>query len=362
MTYGLCIRSFDGYHKKRRKVSAKCLKNKKNSQKFCKPLYLLSNICYNKLYVRWVIGSDLPKTERRSAPAGGALFDMAFCDLKPVRVYDDDTGITYYIGDVFAVYAFGAERPVVYSWDMIESVSVTRKEFVIKTAKRKYSFDRKRLKEQDYFRSVGIIEREHKAHEFAYEHEKRMFPLKSVYTDIIPGKDAYLGSGQVDEGDCVAAFVLMMNLRLIKVLWLVAVLIMLVTFGALHFFVGITRDNILYFIPISIASGGIVSLVVYLICHMIAKGKYRSIADADPASEAQISFVVCKLGFAACESCIYDGQDLIPWNAVDYFVETDKMFIFYKDNAAYTYIPKKAFEKKYISGISDIIAIMLEQK
>lgn len=287
---------------------------------------------------------------------------MAFCDLKPVRVYDDSAGITYYIGDVFAVYAFGAERPVVYSWDMIESVSVTRKEFVFKTDKRKYSFDRKHLKEEDYFRAVGIIEREWKNFEFSYEHEKRMFPLKSTYVDVMPGKDAYLGSGQVDEGDCVAAFVMMMNLRLVKVLWLVAILIMLITFGALHFFVGITRDNLLYFIPISIASGGIVSLVVYLICHAVARGKYRSIADADPAAEAQISFAVCKFGFAACESCIYDGHDLIPWNVVDYFVETDKMFIFFKDNAAYTYIPKKAFDKKYLGGISDIIAIMLEQK
>ncbi len=287
---------------------------------------------------------------------------MAFCDLKPVRVYDDSAGVTYYIGDVFAVYAFGAERPVVYSWDMIESVSVTRKEFTFKTDKRKYSFDKKHLKEEDYFRAVAIIEREWKSYEFAYEHEKRMFPLKSTYVDVIPGKDAYLGSGQVDEGDCIAAFVMMMNLRLVKVLWLVAILIMLVTFGALHFFIGITRDNLLYFIPISIASGGIVSLVVYLICHAVARGKYRSIADVDPASEAQISFVVCKFGFAACESCIYDGHDLIPWNMVDYFVETDKMFIFYKDNAAYTYIPKKAFDKKYLGGISDIIAIMLEQK
>ena len=287
---------------------------------------------------------------------------MAFCDLKPVRVYDDGAGITYYIGDVFAVFAFGAERPVIYSWDMIESVSVTRKEFVFKTGKSKYSFSKKHLKDTDYFRAVGIIEREWKTFEFSYEHEKRMFPLKSTYMDVIAGKDAYLGYGQVDEGDCVAAFVMMMNLRLVKVLWLVAILIMLVTFGALHFFVGITRDNLLYFIPISIASGGIVSLVVYLICHAVAKGKYRSIADVDPASETEISFVVCKFGFAACESCIYDGHDLIPWNSVDYFVETDKMFIFYKDNAPYTYIPKKAFEKKYVSGISDLISIMLEQK
>ena len=37
---------------------------------------------------------------------------------------------------------------------------------------------------------------------------------------------------------------------------------MLVTFGALHFFVGITRDNLLYFIPISIAIG--VSRVVFI--------------------------------------------------------------------------------------------------
>ena len=47
---------------------------------------------------------------------------------------------------------------------------------------------------------------------------------------------------------------------------------------------------------------------------------------------------------------------------MDYFIESNKMFIFYKDNKAAVYIPKKAFDKKYYGGIADMIALHLEQK
>ena len=47
---------------------------------------------------------------------------------------------------------------------------------------------------------------------------------------------------------------MLLNFRLMKFLWLVALLIALITFGVLNFTVGITRDNILYFIPISVAA------------------------------------------------------------------------------------------------------------
>ena len=139
-------------------------------------------------------------------------------------------------------------------------------------------------------------------------------------------------------------------------------LMMILIFGVLHFTIGVTRDNILYFLPISIAGGGIITLIVYIVCYLNARSKYQAIASSDPSSEELLTFLIARNGFAVCESCIYENQDIIPWNAIDYFIESDKMYILYKNGAAIAYIPKNAFEKKYQSGISDILALNLEQR
>lgn len=288
---------------------------------------------------------------------------MAFCDLSPVRVFDESSGTTYIIGDVFAVYSFGAELPVVYSWDMMSSVSVSRKCMELSARDKVFKIDNKLFSvSEDYFRALAIIECAQGRYEFPYTHEKRMFPLKSAYKETSPGKEAYFGEGEIDENDAAATFIMLMNFKLVKVLWLLALLIMLVIFGALHFFVGVTRDNLLYFIPISFISGGIVTLIVYIICHAVAKGRFKMLAECDPATNEVITFVISPNGFAACESSIYEGMDLVPWSEVDYFIESDKMFILYKDNNAVVYIPKKAFDKKYLGGIVDILSLKLEQK
>lgn len=288
---------------------------------------------------------------------------MAFCDLKPVRVYDESSGSTYIIGEVFAVYSFGSETPIVYTWDMMKEVVVSRKCVTFCAGEFDYKIPNKLFTvSSDYFRALAIIECYQKTADFPYTHEKRMFPLKNEYAEIAPGREAYFGEGEIDENDTAATFIMLMNFKLMKVLWLIAVLVMLLAFGALHLFVGVNRNNLLYFIPISFAAGGIVALVIYIICHAFARGKFKSIADADPATNEVISFVISPYGFAACESCIYDGMDLVPWSEVDYFIESDKMFIFYKNKNAMVYIPKKAFDKKYLGGIADIIALRVEQK
>lgn len=288
---------------------------------------------------------------------------MAFCDLKPVRVFDEASGCTFILGDEFSVYNFGTDRPIVYTWDMMCEVIESKKSITIRTENSKYVINKSCfLAREDYFRAIAIIESARRIAEFPYTHEKRVLPLKHVYIDCASLNDAYAGEAIIDENETAAAFITMMNVKLVKLLWLIAALIMLITFGLLHFFVGVTRDNILYFIPISIAVGGILTLLIYLICHGVAKSKYQKLAGSDPASEEIITFVVCQYGFAACESCVYDMQELIPWRELDYFIETDKMFIFYKDGNAIVYMPKKAFEKKYIGGICDTIALHLEQK
>lgn len=287
---------------------------------------------------------------------------MAFCDLKPVRIIDDSTGITYIIGDVFAVYA-NAPVPAAYSWDQIQSVIEDKKTLTIKTESCDFVIPKKDFSHQDdYFRAIAIIECAQKIGGFVYEHQRRILPLKSEYIETDPGKDAYSGSCEIDENDAAATFIMLMNFKLVKILWLLAIMLILLIFLVLHLTVGIDRDNVLYFIPISIIGGAILTLIVYLVCYGIARSKYTSVAGSDPASQEQISFIISPRGFAACESCVYDGQELIPWSSLDYFVESDKMFVFYKDGRTSVFVPKKAFEKKYLGGIADIISLKLEQR
>lgn len=288
---------------------------------------------------------------------------MAFCDLKPVCAVDDERGNSYIIGSVFAVYEIGSDPPAVFSWDMIKSVAVTPKEIVFETVVKRFTVTNKMFdSEEDILRAIALIECRQKEYQFGYQHDRRLFPLKSSYVEVSPGKETYVGEDVLDEGDTAAAFLMLLNFRLVKILWLVGIMIALITFGILHLTVGITRSNWLYFVPISAAAGAIVALLVYLVAQGIARGHFKSIADADHAARKDITFVVSRRGFAACESCVYESRDLVPWSEMDYFIESDKMFIIYKNNAPVAYIPKRAFEKKFVGGIADIIALNLEQR
>lgn len=288
---------------------------------------------------------------------------VAFHDLKPVSVTDEAGSHTYVIGSVIAVYGIG-EAPVVYSWDMVKSVAVSRRDIKISVGSMNFALSNKLFgTDKNVLRAIAIIECHQRDYDFPYQHEKRMLPLKSSYIECTPGRETYVGEGLFDEGETAAAFIALLNFRLIKLLWLIAILITLVAIGVLQLTVGITRANVLYFIPISVASGAIVSLLVYIITHVITRGRFKRMCDADLAARQPITFVISRAGFAACESCVYESRDLVPWGEIEYFVESDKMFILYKsNNVPAAYIPKKAFDKKHISGISDILSISVEQR
>ena len=216
---------------------------------------------------------------------------------------DGERGITYIIGNVFAIYEMGPEPPVVYSWDMIRSVAVTSKEISFDTVGGKYSVKNNMFtSDDDLLRAIALIECKIKDYHFDYQHARRLFA------------------------------------------------------------VGITRTNWLYFVPISAAAGAITALLVHIVTQAIARARFRSIAEADCAARKEITFVVCRQGFAACESCVYESRDLVPWSEADYFIESDKMFIIYKNNMPIAFIPKRAFDKKYVGGIADIMALNLEQR
>ena len=288
---------------------------------------------------------------------------MAFCDLKPVCAVNDSNGNSYIIGSVFAAYGSGAEPPEVYSWDMIKNVTVSRKDIRIDTAGRSFTISNNMFgSNESLLRAIALIEYQYKEYQFGYQHDRRLFPLKSSYVEVTPGRETYVGEGMLDEADTAAAFVMLLNFRLVKILWLIGIMIALITFGILHVTVGVDRSNWLYFVPISAVAGAIISLLVYIVTQAAARARFKKMADFDHAARMNITFVVSKRGFAACESCVYESRDLVPWDEVDYFIESDKMFILYKNNVPAAYIPKKAFEKKFVGGVADIIALNLEQR
>lgn len=288
---------------------------------------------------------------------------MAFSDLVSAMAFNEKVSVTYIFGSVFSVCGAGNEQPLVYSWDMVRGVEVLKREIKISAGSKTFQISTKMFAtEEELLRAITIIECKQGIYGFAYKHERRIFPLKNVYRECSPGKEMYSGEGILDENETASAFITLLNFRMVKLLWLVALLIALIVLGVLHFTIGISRENVLYFIPISLVSGGIVALLIYIITHLIAKARVRHMCSADPAAKQIISFVISRAGFAACESCVYQGRDLIPWGEMDYFVESDKMFIFYKNNTPAAFIPKKAFEKKQIGSIADIIALHLEQR
>ena len=153
---------------------------------------------------------------------------MAFCDLRPVKIYNEGAGVTYIIGEVFAVYA-NAPQPLVYSWDLVQKVTEDKRAITIHTENCDFIIHKKDFSDQsDYFRAIAIIECAQKSGGFEYVHQRRILPLKSEYIETDPGKESYYGSCEIDENDAAATFIMLMNFRLMKVLWLLAVMLMLV--------------------------------------------------------------------------------------------------------------------------------------
>ena len=151
---------------------------------------------------------------------------MAFCDLRPVKIYNEGAGVTYIIGEVFAVYANGPQ-PLVYSWDLVQTVTEDKRAITIHTENCDFIIPKKDFGDQsDYFRAIAIIECAQKSGGFEYVHQRRILPLKSEYIETDPGKESYYGSCEIDENDAAATFIMLMNFRLMKVMWLLAVMLL----------------------------------------------------------------------------------------------------------------------------------------
>lgn len=289
---------------------------------------------------------------------------MAFESIPGVKVVSRSAESTYIFGDFFAVYTKGDVSPRIYNWQDINSVQETRTDIIITAAENVYKISKSYIPDVRKFLAVrAVIEGAIAANPaIEYSYTKRILPSKIYYRNCDTPSNAYTASGVYNEKEISYSNVILLNARMGKFFLVISVLVVIIAFLICHFFIGGTEKNWTYFLPISIFSGVIIAMFVYLVCAITAKYIYASLLRTDPALTQSITFVVCSEGFAAIETCLYNATDLIKWEEAAYFIETNYVYIIFKNKKAVFWLPKRLFNKEDQTQLSNFIANKLQQK
>ncbi|MCL1823736.1 MAG: YcxB family protein [Oscillospiraceae bacterium] len=289
---------------------------------------------------------------------------MAFESLHGVKVVSYMTEQTFIIGDFFAVYKKDEEFPLIYRWSEVKSVTENKLDFIINTgevvykiAKTCFSDDKKALAVRGIIEGIISVNPS-----IEYIHQKRILPPKNLYITGDISDANYIANGVYKEREINFSNVILLNTRLGSVFKVTALLAIITAFIFLHVFYGDTAKNWFYFLPVSIFAGGILVMFIYLICAVIANYHYSYLFKTDAAISEEITFAVSADGFSAVESNLHTGNEYIPWSEAAFFIETNSVFIIYKNNKAVCWLPKRLFDKEAQTQITKFIAERLYQK
>ena len=289
---------------------------------------------------------------------------MAFEGVQGHKVYSASTGQTFIFADYFTVFTGINTIPYIYEWNKIESVVENNNGFIITTDDNVFTVERSAFSSaEDYLSVRAIIEGQIAVNpDIHYEFGKRILPLKYLYKTADIGSDAYIMKGIYSEKDINSCNISLVSTKVGKYIFLLAIVVASVLFFILHTAIGNTDDNWVYFVPISIFTGIIASVVVYLIIAIFARHKYSIVDKTDPALAEEITVAVTPDGFAAVESFIYTGQDLIPWSEASFFIETNSGFVITHDKKSVFWLPRSFIPKESQNAISNLIAARVKQK
>lgn len=288
---------------------------------------------------------------------------MAFETVEGQKVFSHMTGTNYIFGDYFAVFRSDSVSPEIYEWNQISSVTETVDYLTITSGSDVYKIERAAFNSDDHLLAVRtIIEGQIAVYpDIKYRFNKRILPLKYLYKNMTP-ENAYVLQGVYEEkviNSCNVALVIARFGRYIFILTLALIaLIFLVVSNVL----GEVKDNWMYYLPLSIFLGIIVSIVAYLIVGIAARHKFNSVRKVDPATQKEITVVVAPEGFAAVESSVYTGCDLIPWSEANFFIETHMGLVVLRDNKSVFWLPKSFIPKNQQSNIFGLIASRVRQR
>lgn len=288
---------------------------------------------------------------------------MAFETVEGQKVFSPMTGTTYIFGDYFTVFRSDFAVPEIYEWKQISAVNETLDYLAVSSGSVTYKIERAAFNSEDHLLAVRtIIEGQIALYpEIKYRFNKRILPLKYLYKNMTT-ENAYVLQGMYDEkviNSCNVALVIARFGRYIFVLTLALIALI---FIAVANIMGEVKDNWIYYLPLSIFLGIIVSIVTYLIIGIAARHKFNSIKRVDPATQKEITVVVAPEGFAAVESSVYTGCDLIPWSEANFFIETHMGLVVLRDNKSVFWLPKSFIPKDQQSNIFGLIASRVRQR
>lgn len=294
---------------------------------------------------------------------GGEI--LAFDNIDGVKVFSHQTKQVYVIGDYFCVYEDGNSVPLIYDWQAVTAVSENTNEFSITTNDGEH-YKISKLLLPDVMKQLtvrAILEGNIARYpNISYSHQKRILPSKNYYTRCDMPEQAFIAKGVYNEKEISYSNVTLLNTRLGKLFFGVGGLIAILAFACCALFIGELDVNWKYFIPISAFSGVIVAMFIYIACAIVAKYIYTSLAKVDVALDQEITFMVCSEGFAAIESALFSGSEVIRWDEVAYFIETNYVFIIFKNKRAVFWLPKRLFSKEQQRTLSNFIAARLHMK
>ena len=288
---------------------------------------------------------------------------MAFETVNGQKVFSSTTGMTYIFGDYFVVFRGDNFQPEIYEWGDVTSVNDGITEMVITTDSAVYTIERNAFRSDDQYLSVrAIIEGQIAVHPtIKYKFNKRILPLKFLDRNITT-PNAYVMRGVYEEKVINSCNISLVSAKYGRYIFLFALILIIVIFAALVKVMGTLADDWYYCLPIALFSGIIISVAIYLVVGMTARHKYNQVNKVDPALSKEITIVVAPEGFAAVESCVYTGHDLIPWNEASFFIETHVGVVVFRDNESVFWLPKSYIPKNEQNNLISIIATRVKQR
>ena len=288
---------------------------------------------------------------------------MAFETVEGQKVFSPMTGTTYIFGDFFAVFRSDFTVPEIYEWKQISAVTETVDYLTISSGSVTYKIERAAFNSDDHLLAVRtIIEGQIALYpEIKYRFNKRILPLKYLYKNMTP-ENAYILQGVYDEKVINSCNVALVIARFGRYIFLLTLGLIALIFIVVANIMGEVKDNWMYYLPLSIFLGVIVSIVAYLIVGIAARHKFNSVRKVDPAAQKEITVVVAPEGFAAVESSVYTGCDLIPWSEANFFIETHMGLVVLRDNKSVFWLPKSFIPKNEQSNIFGLIASRVRQR
>lgn len=288
---------------------------------------------------------------------------MAFETVNGQKVFSSTTGMTYIFGDYFVVFRGENFQPEIYDWTDIVSVTDSNAALTISTNIATYTIEKNAFSSEDQYLSVrAIVEGQIAVHpSIKYKFNKRILPLKFLYRNITT-PNAYVMRGVYEEKVINSCNISLVSARYGRYIFIFALFLIVAIFAVLIKIMGTLTEDWYYCLPIAIFSGIIISVVIYLIVGMTARHIYNQVNKVDPALSKEVTIVVAPEGFAAVESSVYTGHDLIPWNEASFFIETHVGVVVFKDNESVFWLPKSFIPKSEQNNLISIIATRVKQR